>query len=93
MFFKKAEGEEDNSTYLNLKKRIDAWRETLDNNRNFTMKKFNFKNKHATEYKLGACLDTEEDMKKLLSIIIKVIASCNVIGEDNIAKNYQRINY
>ena len=85
MFFKKPEGEEDNFANLNFKKRLDAVRAELGNN-NFTMKKFSFKNKkRETEYKLGVCVDTEEDMKKLLNV--KVIANCNVIGEENIAKN------
>ena len=50
------------------------------------MKKFSFKNKkQENEYKLSVCLDTEEDMEKLLKL--KVIAGCKVIGEENTAKN------
>ena len=85
MFFKKPEGEDDNFADLNYKKRLDALRAALGHN-NFTMKKFSFKNKkQETEYKLSICLDTEEDMEKLLNL--KVIASCQVIGEENTTKN------
>ena len=82
LFLNKEEEEEVNFADLNFKKRLDALAAILGNS-NFKMKKF--KTKKENEYKLGVCVDVEEDMNKLLKI--KTIAGCKVTAEENTAKN------
>ena len=82
LFIKKGAEEETNFADLNFKQRLDTLRPIV---KKFKMKKFRFWNKQVPEYKLGVCVDSVDDMNKLLEI--KTIAGCAVIVEENIAKN------
>lgn len=85
----KAEESEENFADLNFKTRLDSIRNVIKSGnviksaRRFQMKKF--KKRTDTTYQVEVCLETDEDMQKLLAVT--KLADCEVKIKENIGKN------